>query len=174
MLGDVSDTGTENLAHDVDDEYTILSPPVTKKPLAELHPSPLHIFKLWQAFLENVNPLTKVVHVPTVQQQILEAMSDLPKASKELETLMFAIYCIAIVSMEPEEVERSFGESKRGLLLRYRQGAQLAFKNASLLRTSSLTVLQAFMLYLVCFQSFPKSSPLPEALSKVDSGYGLI
>ncbi|CAG8025585.1 unnamed protein product [Penicillium olsonii] len=154
VLGDVSDTGTENLAHDVDDEYTILSPPVTKKPLAELHPSPLHIFKLWQAFLENVNPLTKVVHVPTVQQQILEAMSDLPKASKELETLMFAIYCIAIVSMEPEEVERSFGESKRGLLLRYRQGAQLAFKNASLLRTSSLTVLQAFMLYLLSMRAF--------------------
>ncbi|CAG7926953.1 unnamed protein product [Penicillium olsonii] len=154
VLGDVSDTGTENLAHDVDDEYTILSPPTTRKSLAELHPSPLHIFKLWQAFLENVNPLTKVIHVPTVQQQILEAMSDLPKASKELETLMFAIYCIAIVSMEPEEVERSFGESKRGLLLRYRQGAQLAFKNASLLRTSSLTVLQAFMLYLLSMRAF--------------------
>ncbi|CAG8028394.1 unnamed protein product [Penicillium salamii] len=154
VLGDVSDTGTENPAQDMDDEYTILSPTTAKKSLAELHPSPLHIFKLWQAFLENVNPLTKVIHVPTVQQQILEAMSDLPKASKELETLMFAIYCIALVSMEPGDVERSFGESKRALLSRYKQGAQFAFKNASLLRTSSLTVLQAFMLYLLCMRSF--------------------
>lgn len=157
----------------MDDEYTILSPTTAKKSLAELHPSPLHIFKLWQAFLENVNPLTKVIHVPTVQQQILEAMSDLPKASKELETLMFAIYCIALVSMEPGDVERSFGESKRTLLSRYKQGAQLAFKNASLLRTSSLTVLQAFMLYLVCFHLLHQSSDSLE-LSLVHSRVGLI
>ena len=132
------------------DEYTILSTSATRNVLAEFHPSPLHIFKLWQAFLENVNPLTKIIHAPTVQQQILEATSDLPNVGKELEALMFAIYCIALVSMQPADIEKSFGESKRTLLSKYRQGAQLAFKNASLLRTSSLTVLQAFMFYLVC------------------------
>lgn len=154
-MGDVSDTDSDDLAQDVDDEYAILSPSTTRKVLAELHPTPLHIFKLWQAFLENVNPLTKVIHVPTLQQQILEAMSDLPRASKELEALMFAIYCIALVSMEQGEVEKSFGESKKVLLSKYKKGAQQAFKNAALLRTSSLTVLQAFMLYLVCSSHSP-------------------
>lgn len=141
----------------MDDEYAILSTSTTPKILTELHPIPLHIFKLWQAFLENVNPLTKVIHAPTVQHQILEAMSDLPKVGKEIEALMFAIYCIALVSMQPEDVERSFGQSKKALLSKCRKGAQLAFKNAALLRTSSLTVLQSFMLYLVC-------SPLIQAL----------
>ncbi|KAJ5357487.1 hypothetical protein N7541_004645 [Penicillium brevicompactum] len=154
VLGDVSDTDSDDLAQDVDDEYAILSPSTTRKVLAELHPTPLHIFKLWQAFLENVNPLTKVIHVPTLQQQILEAMSDLPRASKELEALMFAIYCIALVSMEQSDVEKSFGESKKVLLSKYKKGAQQAFKNAALLRTSSLTVLQAFMLYLLCMRAF--------------------
>jgi hypothetical protein len=149
-LGDISDTGTDDYAQDVNDEYTILSTSMTKNILTEFHPSPLHIFKLWQTFLENVNPLTKIIHAPTIQQQILEATSDLRAVSKELEALMFAIYCIALVSMQPVEAEKSFGESKRALLAKYRKGAQLAFKNASLLRTSSLTVLQAFMLYLVC------------------------
>jgi hypothetical protein len=35
-------------------------------------------------------------------------------------------------------------------LSKCRRGAKLAFRNASLLRTSSTMVLQAFMLYLVC------------------------
>ncbi|CAG8898804.1 unnamed protein product [Penicillium egyptiacum] len=139
---------------DVSDDYAILSTSATRDVLTELHPSPLNIFKLWQAFLENVNPLTKIIHAPTVQQQILDAMSDLLKVSRDVEALMFAIYCIALVSLQAEDVEKSFGESKKALLSKYRRGAQLAFKNASLLRTSSSVVLQAFMLYLLCMRSF--------------------
>jgi hypothetical protein len=148
-LGNVSDSGTDDLAQDLNDEYTVLSTSATRYALTDLHPDPLHIFKLWQAFLENVNPLTKIIHAPTVQQQILEAISDLPKVSREFEALMFAIYCIALLSMEAEDVEKSIGETKRALLSKYKRGAQLSFKNAALLRTSSSTVLQAFMLYLV-------------------------
>lgn len=141
------------------DEYAILSTSTTRDIITELHPSPLNIFKLWQAFLENVNPLTKIIHAPTVQQQILDAMSDLGKVSREIEALMFAIYCISLVSLPAEDVEKSFGESKKALLSKCRRGAQLAFKNASLLRTSSSVVLQAFMLYLVRSPSFNEIYP---------------
>ncbi|KAJ5372742.1 hypothetical protein N7517_004748 [Penicillium concentricum] len=154
VLGDRSDTDTDNYAQEASDDYAILSTSATRDALTELHPSPLNIFKLWQAFLENVNPLTKIIHAPTVQQQILEAMSDLPKVSREFEALMFAMYSIALVSLQAEDVEKSFGESKKALLSKCRRGAQLAFKNASLLRTSSSVVLQAFMLYLLCMRSF--------------------
>lgn len=130
----------------------LLDPATQGKP-TELHPNPVHIFKLWQTFLENVNPLTKILHAPTIQQQILEAMGDLPRIGKELETLMFAIYCIALVSLPAEEVEKSFGQSKKKLLSKCRRGAQLAFRNASFLRTSNIMVLQAFMLYLVCLKA---------------------
>ncbi|KAI3234107.1 transcriptional regulator family: Fungal Specific TF [Penicillium roqueforti] len=154
VLGDGSDGGTDDFSQDVSDDYAILSTSAKRDILIELHPSPLNIFKLWQAFLENVNPLTKIIHAPTVQQQILDAMSDLPGVSREVEALMFAIYCIALISLQAEDVEKSFGESKKALLSRCRRGAQLAFKNASLLRTSSSVVLQAFMLYLLCMRSF--------------------
>ncbi|KAJ5154661.1 uncharacterized protein N7500_010100 [Penicillium coprophilum] len=157
VLGDRSDSDTgdtDNFGQDVSDDYVILSTSASRDVLTKLHPNSLNIFKLWQAFLENVNPLTKIIHAPTVQQQILEAMSDLPKVSREFEALMFAIYCIALVSMQAEDVEKSFGESRKTLLSKCRRGAQLAFKNALLLRTSSSVVLQAFMLYLLCMRSF--------------------
>lgn len=124
--------------------------------MAELHPNPLHIFKLWQTFLERVNPLTKIVHAPTVQQQILEAMGDLKQVRKEFEALMFSIYCIALTSLQAGDVEKAFGESKKKLLSRCRRGAQQALRNASFLRTSSTVVLQAFIFYLVGYISLHK------------------
>lgn len=154
VINDASDDGDENVSEDGTDETTMLLGGGAKESLAKLHPDPLHIFKLWQTFLENVNPLIKLLHAPTLQPQILEAMSDLPKASKELEALMFSIYCISLASLQAGEVEKSFGESKKKLLSRYRRGAQMSFKNVSLLRTSSIMVLQAFMLYLVCINPF--------------------
>ncbi|KAJ5639674.1 uncharacterized protein N7484_007536 [Penicillium longicatenatum] len=155
VLDNTSDDRNDGLSQEEDiSEPMMLMGLVSRESLTELHPNPLQIFKLWQTFLENVNPLIKIVHAPTVQQQILEATGNLPKVGKELEALMFAIYCIALVSLQADEVERSFGESKKKLLLRCRRGAQLALSKASILRTSNLMSLQAFVLYLLSMRAF--------------------
>lgn len=138
-----------------------------KKSLTALHPSPLHIFKLWQTFLQNVNPLIKLLHVPTAQQQILDAADNLPGVSKEFEALMFCIYCLAVVSLGEKEAQDSFGEEKTVLLSRYRRGAQLALAKAGLLRASSMVVMQAFLLYLVCFDQCSSSNYWPEVFSHI-------
>ncbi|KAE8148791.1 fungal-specific transcription factor domain-containing protein [Aspergillus avenaceus] len=140
-----------------EDEAFFIFGAATKKSLAELHPSPLHIFKLWQAFAENVNPLVKVIHGPTVQQQILEACSSLATITKEFEALMFSIYCIAVVSMSADDVNVTFGESKAVLLARYRRAARLAFTKAGILRTSKLTVLQGLFLFMLSMRTFSDS-----------------
>ncbi|KAJ5377662.1 uncharacterized protein N7496_005071 [Penicillium cataractarum] len=154
VLGDAADDNSDNASQDEDNVSSMLLSHGTREGLAELHPNPLHIFKLWQTFLERVNPLTKIVHAPTVQQQILEAMSDLKQVSKDFEALMFSIYCISLISLQAGDVEKAFGESKKKLLSRCRRGAQQAFRNASFLRTSSTVVLQAFILYLLSMRAF--------------------
>lgn len=136
-----------------DDETLLIMSTGTEKRPADLHPSPVHIFKLWQTFLENVNPLLKILHTPTIQPHILEAMDNPQQMNRELEALMFSIYCISVISLTADDVEKSFGESRKKLFQIYRRGAQVAFKNASLMRTSSLMVLQAFVLYIVCVSS---------------------
>ncbi|GKU11278.1 unnamed protein product, partial [Fusarium langsethiae] len=40
--------------------------------LHTLHPEPAHLFRLWQIYLDNVNPLLKVTHTPTLQARIVE------------------------------------------------------------------------------------------------------
>jgi hypothetical protein len=121
----------------------------SRQSLTHLHPSPIHVFQLWQFFLEGFNPLTKSVHAPTVQQRILDATSDLSSVSRELEALMFAIYCAALMTLTDDEVVKTFGETKTKLLTRYRLCAQQALINAGVLKTSELVVLQAFIIFLV-------------------------
>ena len=116
----------------------------------ELHPEPKHIFKLWQAFAENVNPLTKVIHTPTLQQRILEISWNLETVTRPLEAVMFGVYALAITSMKPRDCVQVFGETRSVLLNRYRSGAAQALIAAELHSTRDLEVLQAFVLFLVC------------------------
>jgi len=117
--------------------------------LTNLHPQPVHIFRLWQTFLDNVNPLSKVIHAPSVQYQILEATGDLANISKPVEALMFAIYAAAVNSLDNSECQSILGEPKSTLLARYFMATQQALIRAGFLKSSELVVLQAFTLFLV-------------------------
>lgn len=114
-----------------------------------LHPEPVHVFSLWQAFIENVNPVMKIIHVPTLQQQILKATSDLKATSSAMHALMFGIYSLAIISQPDDECERIYGQSKAALLARFHLGSQVALMHSQVLRSNDIVVLQALVLHLV-------------------------
>ncbi|KAJ5707735.1 hypothetical protein N7488_007536 [Penicillium malachiteum] len=118
--------------------------------ITHLHPSAIQIFQLWQVYLNNVNPLLKIGHVPTLQNQIVEAGADLSNLSKPLEALMFSTYLIAVSSMINDEVQSTFGTSKSILLARYHEASQHALINAGFMRSCDLMTLQAYLLYLLC------------------------
>lgn len=122
---------------------------IEPKNLTLLHPDAVHIFRLWHVYMDNVNPLLKVTHSPTVQQQIIEASSNLGDVPPALEALMFGIYSSAVVSMSEDECMTIFGEDRDTLILRYRNGCQQALINTGFLRTSDLKVLTALFLFLV-------------------------
>jgi hypothetical protein len=118
--------------------------------LSTLHPEPAHLFRLWQVYLDNVNPLLKVTHTPTLQGRIVEAASNLKDTPPTLEALMFGIYCIAVLSLSEEECQAMFKQSKVQLSTRYQFGCQQALVNSQFLRTGSRDCLTALYLYLVC------------------------
>ncbi|KAI9744215.1 MAG: hypothetical protein M1818_002367 [Claussenomyces sp. TS43310] len=116
--------------------------------LSILHPQPIHIFHLWQTFVDNVNPLVKLFHAPTVQQGILRASGNLACVSKPMHALMFATYSLAVTSMTDEDCEMVMGEQRLVLLASYHAATQQALMAANLLKTSDVMVLQAFVLFL--------------------------
>ncbi len=118
--------------------------------LASYHPPTVQLFRLFHKFLENVNPLIKIVHQPTVQKQILEAAGDLDNVSKEVEALMFAIYSCAVLSLSNSECQLIMKQDRAVVLEKFLGLTEQALMNVGLLKSSSLMVLQAFVLFLVC------------------------
>ncbi|EER43359.1 C6 transcription factor [Histoplasma capsulatum H143] len=133
----------------LDEHLFILSSATSSQPLTAWHPQPVHIFKLWQIFLDSVNPLVKIFHAPTVQQEILDGTADLENVSKATEALMFAIYACSITSMTDHDCQSQLCETKSALLARYRFATKQALINVGFMRSSDITVVQAFVLYLI-------------------------
>jgi hypothetical protein len=118
--------------------------------VTEDHPSPILIFQLWQIYIDNINSLLKITHVPTVQAQVLGAVTNLDDAPKNIEALMFGIYVMAITSLDEKDVLKLFNEPKQSVLVRYLSATQQALINANYMKVDDLLVLQAYVLYLVC------------------------
>lgn len=133
----------------LDASFLLLGSSQPSQGIASLHPQPVQVFKLWQAFLDNVNPLSKVIHAPTVQVQILDATGNLDNLQPNTEALLFAIYTTAICSLSSDECESIMGEPKTDLFPRYLTATEQALSRAGFLESSDLVLLQAFVLLLV-------------------------
>jgi hypothetical protein len=121
----------------------------SSKDLSALHPPPVQIFRLWQTFLANVNPLAKMVHHPTLQQTILDACEDIKHIPRHVEALMFSVYFLAVTSLQNEECQSMFGEQRNTLVSKYAHATQQALINARFLKSLNIGTLQAYVLFLV-------------------------
>lgn len=104
---------------------------------------------LWQTFLQNVNPLSKVIHAPHVQPQVLEASKDFNSCSKPAIALLFAIYAAAVMSLKEEDCQAQLNGPKTVLLGRYFSAAQQALAAASFMKSRNFVTIQAFVVFLV-------------------------
>jgi hypothetical protein len=115
-----------------------------------LHPQPVQVFQLWQLYLDNVNPLLKVTHTPSLQGRIIEAAGNVLNIQPELEALMFSIYCTSISSISEDDCRAMFASPKSELLAGYQLGCQQALLNSRFLRCTNRDCLTALYLYMVC------------------------
>ncbi|KAH8682010.1 fungal-specific transcription factor domain-containing protein [Xylariales sp. PMI_506] len=125
--------------------------------LRKLHPLPSQIPFIWQIYTENVDPLVKLLHVPTMNGIIRKLRADMSNMDPGLEALMFAIYFAAITSLEDDEVKTALGAERCDLLKQYRFGTEQALAKANFLNTSDLVVVQAFTLFLVIVRRYDAS-----------------
>jgi hypothetical protein len=109
----------------------------------------MQIFKLWQIYLDNFNPLLKVTHTPSLQKRIIDAAGDVSKVDPPMEALMFSIYCVSTFTLDEQECVDMFQTSRHDLLASYQLGAREALLNCGFLRTGDRDCLTALHLYLV-------------------------
>lgn len=115
----------------------------------DLWPEAAHVFRLWQIYLDRVNPLTKIIHVPTLQPHIADAAANPHNVPRNIEALLFSIFLMAVVSLTPEECELLLGYPKEQAYRKFSTGVRLTLMRMGFLKSHDLTTLQALVIYLV-------------------------
>jgi hypothetical protein len=107
--------------------------------------------KLWQTFVHNIDPLVKVLHIPTAEVDIFTAINEPRAVSKDIIALLHAVYFAAVTSMDAEDVFKMLGMSSMSALEKVRNQFHKALAEADALENPTVTLLQALAIYLVCF-----------------------
>lgn len=106
---------------------------------------------LLSLYVENFDPVFKVLHMPTLKQAIIDASADIENIAggKSFEALMFALYYAGATTLPLEKCLYLFQEEKESMLNRYRYGVEIAFSNADLFTSADMVTLQALVIFLV-------------------------
>ncbi|KAJ8112672.1 hypothetical protein ONZ43_g5343 [Nemania bipapillata] len=116
--------------------------------LRHLHPSLPQAVALYAAFSDNVAPLVRIFHMPTLTRVYWDAIASVDSLDKTTETLLFAIHYSAVVSLTPEACVGILGEMRESALEKFRFAVEQALARSNLLSTQNMTILQAAVLFL--------------------------
>ncbi|KAJ5380828.1 uncharacterized protein N7496_003256 [Penicillium cataractarum] len=150
-----ADEDDDSMTPDSVSTKAILPDPLTggflgcQQSILHCHPSHTDAMKLWKTHAENVEPICKVLHIPSTGKMV-ESVSQRPEiASKADECLLFSIYHCAVFSISEEECMKVFKQDRSTIMKRFHAAARQALVNASFLKTTEIVVLQALYLYLL-------------------------
>lgn len=121
--------------------------------LTNLWPSEKIALKLFRVYEENIDPVCKLVHIPSGKALMQQAVSDRTKMTRAAEALLFAIFHFAVVSMTERQCKALFGQPQQATVSNLHHAVCRAFANAHFLRSSEVTVLQAYLLFLLSIRN---------------------
>ncbi|PKK46180.1 hypothetical protein CI102_7709, partial [Trichoderma harzianum] len=119
------------------------------QPLELAHPPPASILFLWQTYLDVVDPLIKIFHVPSIQRQVMSISQGRKIPDADTECLLFAIYYSTVIAIPAAECRQELHEERPVLLQRFRNGVEESLRRINFWSSRNITALQAFLLYLV-------------------------
>lgn len=120
-----------------------------RRNLLHYHPTHAEAIVLWNTHIENVEPICKVLHIPSSTKMADEVSRKPETASRENECVLFAVYHFAVFTLTEEKCEKLFGQSRDTLMQRFHFATRQALVNASFLTTTDITVIQALILFLL-------------------------
>ncbi|KAK2771776.1 hypothetical protein FQN53_004890 [Emmonsiellopsis sp. PD_33] len=121
--------------------------------LDHYHPQLAQSVALLEKYKENVAPLVPIFHMPTLIRMYWDAIGSMDSLDKNTETLLFAIYYSAAISMDTPRCLEILGIPRETALERYRFATEQAMARANLLESQSMILLQAAVLFLTALRN---------------------
>ncbi|MCJ1312438.1 hypothetical protein MMC25_006112 [Agyrium rufum] len=159
VLGQENDIDSVLTPPPTESSYPILSPfnalgilsgPSFAQRPCDFHPNRLVAAKLWNKYIENVEdcPSLKLLHIPTDEVKVYTTIEAPSKAPFESLALCFAIYFVTTISLQDEEVQTLFGQTRNSILLGFKAGLEQALAHGDFLDRPTISGLQAMAIYL--------------------------
>ncbi|GFF87441.1 hypothetical protein IFM60648_08047 [Aspergillus lentulus] len=112
--------------------------------------------QLCQIYLQQVDPIIKILHRPSVEKWMLhgEQYLDYPERHVAVDALSSAICYAAVASLTDDQCRAMFQRSRSsGIAEDSRRACEAALERSGLLASPCITGLQAFVLYLIARRS---------------------
>ncbi|KAH9836442.1 Fungal specific transcription factor domain [Teratosphaeria destructans] len=105
---------------------------------------------LFDTFFQNISPMFKLFHEPTVRNTVERGAPYLgdDANSPPIRTMKSAMWLAALNSLTDSECQSRFHSKRADLLPRYKRSTEVLFTQVDLCNTNSMAALQAFIVYL--------------------------
>ncbi|KAK1712059.1 hypothetical protein BDP67DRAFT_61275 [Colletotrichum lupini] len=116
---------------------------------------PPHVLtRLWIVYLQNVDPLIKILHIPTIQPVMLGVAAKPHGADNITQALLYTTAFAATTSMSSTEVATQLGIERLVLLRHFVREIDGAFTRAQFLLYPNVQGLKALAIYLTALRTF--------------------
>ena len=132
--------------------------PAPSRGWSQLLPDPQLALRLWTTFVANVDPLLKILHIPTTQSAMINLIADPSGRDASLGALAFSIYFASTTSLDDDEIAAISPDSRPTLLRRYRDGLNQVIMEGNLLNKPDVTSLQAITIFAVRLSMYTNCS----------------
>lgn len=123
----------------------------------ELYPDTQLALRLWNVYVKSVDPVLKILHIPTVQSTVVETILEPTSAGSSTVALTFAIYFAAVTALCHDDNDEPIDLpwEKPVLLKRYKMALDRLLIVPDLLNRPEMTELQALAIYVVSTEAGP-------------------
>ncbi|KAI9040650.1 Zn(II)2Cys6 transcription factor [Aspergillus affinis] len=127
-------------------------PTSTSSGLLEFYPDSQLALRLWSVYVKSVDPVLKILHIPTTQSAVIATILDPKSAGSSMVALTFAIYFAAITALGFHGEPELSVEERSVLLKRYKTALDRLLIATDVMNQPEMTALQALAIFTTCLR----------------------
>lgn len=126
----------------------------------EFYPDAQLALRLWNVYVKSVDPVVKVLHIPTAQSTVLATIMEPRSAPSSTVALTFAIYFAAVTALCHDNTQEPIDLlcERKALLKRYKTALDRLLMVTDLMNRPDMPALQALAIYVVSIRLALESS----------------
>ncbi|KAJ4864457.1 fungal specific transcription factor domain-containing protein [Trichoderma breve] len=158
----ISDNVNTASHHRLPTQLGAAAPPDRDSDLLDVYPDAQLALRLWNVYVRSVDPVLKILHIPTIQSAVVATILDARSAQPSMVALTFAIYYAAVTALCHHDCDEPVDLSweKPVLLKHYQTALDRLLVTPDFMKRPDMTGLQALAIYVTCSRANELGRPV--------------